>query len=580
MAEVMRIQSWSAAALFFGIVLFLIVALEGVAPRSSPDSIDPSDGQAVAGNEIQLDPYGGLAALPSPNGSTGFFRIEKFGKRWMFVTPAGHAFWMFSVQNIGDYFFRPAKYPGGKAQWAAQARRRLKSWGFNSAGEYGAAEVWFGRSDPLPFTFVFRPTSNALRNTGGFLREPIKEIYSNIPNTAYNGYRGVLIDAFDPNYEKYAKAFFDSEFNLGWIPGGAKNNLLIGYASEDGDEWFGLTVGAGPDTNVIKPNPAWAVLISTDPMRNSAYPNSYPLQKYSDLNNYSKLALRDFLKARYKGRIEELNAAWHSSYTSWDHDGGYGVGKGLLDEGGQHSWVASKLPAPRGDWNTLDAMTPAAKKDLDDYLEAFTEKISSVAVKAIRAKDTHHLIFSPDTVNQWGYVSREPVLRGMAKWFDVLHVGYQEGPVWGAERLAAPKQTYDITGKPMVYWIGFTANKDSGMWAQPDPFGVDRTASQTERGKKYESYINHLFNVTGANGDYPSLGIDFWGWEDQGNENANWGLVSQKDNAYDGKEAIMAPGKDSWGFPTGGEARDFGNFLSAVRATNVSVYQSLSSGTN
>src|SRR6266481_2438411 len=52
-----------------------------------------------------LDQYGGLVALPSRNGANGFFRAEKFGKRWMFVTPEGHAFWMRSVQNIGDYFF-------------------------------------------------------------------------------------------------------------------------------------------------------------------------------------------------------------------------------------------------------------------------------------------------------------------------------------------------------------------------------------------------------------------------------------------------------------------------------------------
>jgi hypothetical protein len=523
-----------------------------------------------------LDPYGGLVSLPSPNGGSGFFRVEKFGKRWMLVTPSGHAFWMFSVQNIGDYFFpRGVKYPAGKGQWAVQVRRRLKSWGFNTTGEYGAAEVSFGKGDQMPFLSIFRPVSNALRNTGGYAREAVKEIYENVPPSVYNGYRGILIDAFDPKYAAYAKAFFDSQYNLGSISGGAKNPWLIGYSTEDGDEWFGLTVAPAPDMDIIKPHPAWAVLVSMDPMRSPAAPGSYPMQKYSDLTNYSKQALRDFLKARYNKDLAALNTSWRSSYTSWDHDGGYGVGTGFLDEGGQHTWVSSRRPAPTGDWNALEAMTPAAKKDMDDFLELFTEKIASIAVDAIRAKDPHHLLFSPDTMNQWGFVSREPALRAAAKWFDVLHVGYQEGPVFPDERLAAPSATYDIAGKPMVYWIGFTANKDSSMSAFGDPYGVDHAPNQVARGEKYAAYINHLFNARGSNGDYVSLGVDFWGWEDQGNEKANWGLVSPKDNAYDGIEARIAAAKDRWGYPTGGENTDYGDFLGAVRAANLGVYEKL-----
>jgi hypothetical protein len=544
--------------------------------RHKQNSEDPAQVPILGPAAPGMDPYGGLISLPSPNGGTGFFRVEKVGKRWMLVTPSGHSFWMFSVQNIGDYCFpRGGKYPGGKGQWAVQVRRRLKSWGFNTIGGYGAADVSFGKTEEMPFLFIFRPISNAIRNTGGYAHEAVKEIYENVPPSVYNGYRGILIDAFDPKYAAYAKSFFDSQYNLGWIPGGAKNPWLIGYSTEDGDEWFGLTVASAPDMDIIKPHPAWAVLVSMDPMRSPAAPNSYPVQKYTDLTNYSKQALRDFLESRYGKDLAALNNSWKSSYTAWDHDGGYGVGTGFLDEGGQHTWVASRRPAPTGDWNTLDAMTPAAKKDMDDFLEAFTEKLASVSVNAIRAKDPHHLVFSPDTMNQWGFVSRAPVLRAAAKWFDVLHVGYQEGPVFPDERLAAPSATYDITGKPMMYWIGFTANKDSSMSAFGDPYGVDHAPSQATRGEKYKSYISHLFNARGSNGDYFSLGVDFWGWEDQGNEKANWGLVSPKDNAYDGIESRIDVAKDRWGYPTGGETVDYGDFLGAVRAANLGVYERL-----
>ena len=36
-------------------------------------------------------------------------------------------------------------------------------------------------------------------------------------------------------------------------------------------------------------------------------------------------------------------------------------------------------------------------------------------------------------------------------------------------------------------------------------------------------------------------------------ERANWGLVTPRDNAYDGKEAVEVRGKDRWGYCTGGE---------------------------
>lgn len=59
-------------------------------------------------------------------------------------------------------------------------------------------------------------------------------------------------------------------------------------------------------------------------------------------------------------------------------------------------------------------------------------------------------------------------------------------------------------------------------------------------------------------------------------EGLNWGLLTRQDNAYDGKEAIRARGKDPWGFSTGGEERDYGDFLSAVRKTNSEILGRLS----
>jgi hypothetical protein len=51
----------------------------------------------------------------------------------------------------------------------------------------------------------------------------------------------------------------------------------------------------------------------------------------------------------------------------------------------------------------------------------------------------------------------------------------------------------------------------------------------------------------GKNGDSYVIGIKFWELTDSGKgEHGNWGLISHKENAYDGKEAVRA-GQGSMG---------------------------------
>ncbi len=48
----------------------------------------------------QVDAFGGVIALPSPRGATGKWHTEKIGKRRVFVTPAGNAFWMIGPWGV------------------------------------------------------------------------------------------------------------------------------------------------------------------------------------------------------------------------------------------------------------------------------------------------------------------------------------------------------------------------------------------------------------------------------------------------------------------------------------------------
>ena len=48
------------------------------------------------------------------------------------------------------------------------------------------------------------------------------------------------------------------------------------------------------------------------------------------------------------------------------------------------------------------------------------------------------------------------------------------------------------------------------------------------------------------------------------------------DNAYDGKESVVTRSVDAWGYPTGGEERNYGDSLTAVTRASKSVWEALS----
>jgi hypothetical protein len=53
-------------------------------------------------------------------------------------------------------------------------------------------------------------------------------------------------------------------------------------------------------------------------------------------------------------------------------------------------------------------------------------------------------------------------------------------------------------------------------------------------------------------------------------------LLTPRDNPYDGKSAtITGNGKDQWGYPTGSEAANFGDFLTNVTSANSNIYAAM-----
>jgi hypothetical protein len=528
-----------------------------------------------------LDQYGGYADLPAPGGATGYFRMEKIGNRWVFVSPQGNTFWMRSVYHANESFLDadviPNKYGGDVNLWATQRNRRLLSWGFNALGEYTSERglpvgTWgstTGNSVPVPFVLLLNTCLDAFANpTRIGLSEPMKDVLAGVPLSTYNGYRAPLGDFYAPMFATaiqgeiayYSKAITGGFANKPWI---------VGITPDDADKMFGFKSGSG---SISLPYPHPGFFVATTKFLYTAAENPQGVA-WQDPKLYSKYAWIAFLKAKYGSSVGALNTAWNTGgfYTSFDDAGGYGVGTGVIDEDGRHTtWVGTMT----GNYDNPNA-SPGFKADLDAFLYQFAKQYAQVTVTNIRAVDNNHLIFGPAALNNFGNKARDEVLRGLADGgIDVFQWNYdpRTGDMTGNNR------SYDVVGKPAFIWYTVTANADS-EWAGYTPwYGDPDFPTQEARGQHYSSDISNFLNARGSNGDYYVIGIDWWELIDTKSmaEKANMGLISHRDNAYDGKEAVIPVSTDPWGYATGGEVANYGDFLSAVTLTNSQIRSVLS----
>ncbi len=558
------------------------------------DSIQPVPATATKTlelilSDVRLDRYGGLADVPVAGGATGSFRAAKVGERWTLVTPEGNAFFMIGVYHIsgdthvddlGGTYDRRAelKYGDRDVTWGPQQVRRVRSWGFNTIGPYSIRWVgptarhnkWPGdheQPEKMPVVGLFRPALYSLRNLDGRASGPVKDIVYGT-NSHFVGYRSSFPDVFDPNFEQ----FLDSQLAeaLGADTAG-DFPWSIGVMIDDTDNLNGF--GAGPDFPTI-PLPGrnnrhlgWVTLI-TAPTQTS---NPAQGVTYADRQVYTKHALVAFVRSRYE-TIEALNSAWGSNYTTFDSDGGWPDGNGLLDEDGRHTtWVGTD-PVYLNDANST------VKKDLDDFLFQLASKYFQICRSRLKAHAPNMLYFGPTVVGSWGTPARRQVLEAAARYVDVLNSNFD---VTDQQRLDFVVRY--LGDKPIAYWTGHVANSDSALWRYPC---TGCAANQSDRARHYEARADAYFRATAtASGAKPSVGFIWWEFHDNYREKANWGLVTLSDNAYDGKEATLSGGRpgvvesarcrDAWGYPCGAEERDYGDFISTVRGTNLQILKDL-----
>lgn len=237
-----------------------------------------------------------------------------------------------------------------------------------------------------------------------------------------------------------------------------------------------------------------------------------------------------------------------------------------------HKWLGNgSAELPRG-----GGANPNLVADLDDFLYLMAKQYLSVHRDALKAIAPNGLFLGPTSVGGWFSPARAPIYRAAGEIQDVVSVSTDCSQ---AQLDFISKNTGDV---PLIIWEGMVANPDSSRWRHTDNDVASASwyvKTQEQRAQRYRQRMDALFSRTSsATGSKPFVGMLWWWWLDMIGEQKNWGLVSLMDNAYDGFEATRAPGVDAWGYKTGGEEKNYGNFIGLARDTNFSLIDELADG--
>jgi uncharacterized membrane protein len=528
---------------------------------------------------IGLDGYGGLTAAPVPNCTqTGYFQLAKVNGRWVLADPDCNAFYRRSVYDADVLFILQQilqqRYDGSIHLWADHSLERMTGWGFNASDIYASLymlPVPAGGEPPadiqVPFVLYYpalKDVEYAWQTLG--LPEPVKDICGGFDSNGYNYYCLNLVDVFDPKWQQgnngeltFQESLYQngsSSFNtIPWI-----TSISLG----DSDFVFALKGNGGNPYNV------------------GAYPHAgmmaatvnfdYSGQGYQDTELHSKYAWVSYLQNEY-GTIDALNQSWNTGgfYTSFGDDGGFGTGTGVLDEDGRHTaWFGTDL-ANR--YFTLVGVNSNLVGDLNAFLYQFTVQTYGVQASTIKTYDHNHLLECGNFGGIGEGGMRPQVMQGLHDSGCDVIVGNWNS-TWPAVALSGNQAEYDATGIPVILWYGISSQADSDVSQYPTRgASFADYPSQFARGQQYGNDQQTIFNAQGSNGDYYIMGTAFWGLTDNSSEETNWGFITFMDNAYDGRCAVVAQGTDQYGYPCGGEATNYGDFLDGVTQTNSTILQ-------
>jgi hypothetical protein len=225
------------------------------------------------------------------------------------------------------------------------------------------------------------------------------------------------------------------------------------------------------------------------------------------------------------------------------------------------------------------------KKDLDDFLLHHAQKYFSVIKSALQAAAPGVLYLGPTVLGTWSAPPRQQILQAASQYVDVLTLGTIPPD---CTNCTDTQQRIDFIAqyggdKPWANWEGFQAKADSYMSPYANQGQTDQFQTQAARAHFYQqTMVPQMLNAKDSpTRTYHIVGFRWWELYDNRGEGANWGLVTRRDDPYDGISTSTTQGYDSWGYPAGCfaslgcEKTNYADFLDYVTNANLDALRAV-----
>ncbi len=441
--------------------------------------------------------YGGWMNEDLKQEATGHFYPTKINNQWTLIDPLGYPYFSTGVDimrtpdmmtwvsgreymfqdipskdgDLGDHYSEigytinpPANLSEGDGfnfytanlermygddwltNWVDNAMKRFDAWGMTSLGCWADPDLFYGQGEANGIPYV----AHAWSHEGGS--------YKNISTPSHS-----IADPFDPAFKTAIYAAIE------------KSSIAVGD-----DEWcMGIYVDNEIGWGNAKTGTQHYEVVET------------VLKDTAD-NNYSKTHIVDLMESQY-GDISALNAAWGTTFASWES----------LNS------------------TAIDSTAGIPKEDLSSMLSLIADKYYATVSAAV---DTYmpNTLYLGSRIAEWG--TSEEIVDACVQYVDVLSFNCYKTDV---TQDFMDMERYDM---PMIIGEFHFNSTESGFFAP----GLVPVANNAARGDAYEAYAESAL----LNGNF--VGIHWFQYYDQpvlgrawDGENTNAGFVDVTDQPYD-----------------------------------------------
>jgi hypothetical protein len=460
-----------------------------------------------------------------------------------------------------------AKYGSSWANWAFQQSARMRSLGFNAADWYSYRYYRNWPTGGVPYVDSIPSSEYAIRDSGdGPLGSWHAKDAMYIPNprgmkcgaSIYQG--SGTVDPYDPAWATATTAMM-AAFGGGTNGYPSQSHAMAAILDET-DSMVCYTEANNPHYSHAD---CGYVIAAQNPTAAHSPGWAGGRFTYTDHELYAKQAMRDFLKTKYSDSISALNAAWGTSYTTFDtSDAGglagitagtyssWGIGTGFLDENGTNIISSSQsCGGANGNGSTqgLDAWgkTAQVKIDADAFVAAMAATYASTLRTAWLAGcgstcppailPFYDGPYTPSTAS---------VYEAAAPYTDIFMVAPYAYTSVGAVQTEVQNIINADGGKPVIYENYLIANPNSfADTACAASSYQDCQSTQPLRGTLWASLDNSVLRLKNPGGKYAVIGFSHWELYDYATQGNNTGLFTPSDNGYDGSAASTATSSGS-----------------------------------